>query len=171
MDITKKEFEIGVITGVHGIKGEIKIFPYTSDPENIARQKFFLNNGLRLNVEKARVQGKFIIVKLDGISCREEAEKLKGQILQISREHAALLSENVYYMDDLIGCSVFSGKGCLGVIKDILETGANDVYSVFDDQGKEILIPAIKSVVKAVDIEKKRIEVLLPEGLMDEDYI
>lgn len=171
MGSNKREFEIGVIAGVHGVKGEVKIFPYTSDPDNIALQKFYLAGDKKLIVEKARVQGKFIVASINGITDRSMAEKLKGTMLSIPRENATALSEGVYYMADLIGCMVYTGETLLGIVEDIIETGSNDVYSIKNDLGKEILIPAIKSVIQLIDIKAKRIEVILPEGLLDEDYI
>ncbi|MDX1359341.1 MAG: ribosome maturation factor RimM, partial [Clostridia bacterium] len=84
---------------------------------------------------------------------------------------ASPLAEGEYYMEDLIGCSVFESGKFLGKLEDIIETGANDVYSVMDKSGRELLIPALKNVILDVDIEKKSMEVILPEGLVDDEYI
>lgn len=167
----KEIFEIGIVTGVHGIKGDLKVFPYTSDPENLSIQRFFLINGKKKEVRNARMQGKFLIVKLDGIDTREAAIEMKGVVLSIPRENAAPLPDGIYYMEDLLGCSVYEKDVLLGVLDDIIETGANDVYSVIDVKGREILIPAIKEVVLNTDVMNKRIDVALLEGLLEDDYI
>lgn len=167
----KNTFDIGIVSGVHGVKGELKIFPYTNDPENISRQKNFMINGKKMDVCSARINGRFIIIQLKGVETRTEAELFKNAILSLPRDSAAPLSEGEYYMEDIIGCDVFDDTGLLGKIDDIIETGSNDVYSVINGQGKEILIPALKSVVMKIDIESRRIDVRLPEGLMDDEYV
>jgi len=166
----KELFDIGIVTGVHGIKGDIKIFPYSNNPENLINQEYFLAAGVRREITFARIQGKFIIVHLKGTENREDAEAMQNTILSLPRELAAPLEEGQYYMEDMIGCAVFEGERYLGILEDIIETGANDVYSVTADDGSELLIPALKSVIKKVQIESKRIDVTLPEGLVDNEY-
>ena len=167
----KKIFDIGIVTGVHGVRGGLKVFPYSNDPVNLSRQEYFLINGKEFKVSEARVQGKFLIVQFKGIDNRDDAESMKNSILSLPREKASPLGEGEYYMEDLIGCSVYEDGNLLGKLEDILETGANDVYSVIDDKGREILIPALKHVILKVEIDKKVIEVRLPEGLVDDEYI
>jgi len=167
----KDIFEIGIVTGVHGVKGDIKVYPYSNDPENLSNQKYFLINGEKRDVSSARLQGKFLVLHLRGIESRNEAEAMKNTVLSLPRKSAAPLAEGEYYMEDLIGCEVYENSILLGKINDILETGANDVYSVINDIGTEILIPVIKTVVINIDIDSKRVEVKLPEGLVDDDYI
>lgn len=167
----KEFFEIGIVTGVHGVRGDIKVFPYTHDPENLSKQKFFIIDGEKTEVQYAKMHGKFLIIHIDSINTREDAENMKGTILCIPRENAAPLPEGQYYMDDLIGSSVFEGEKNLGILEDIMETGANDVYCVVDEKGREILIPAIKGVLLEIDINGRRIDVALPEGLTDDEYV
>ncbi|MFO7612111.1 MAG: ribosome maturation factor RimM [Clostridia bacterium] len=167
----KKIFEIGIIAGANGLKGEVKIFPCSGSPGNLADQKYFLADGNPVAVEYSRIQGKFIVSKLEGVDDRDEAEGMKGTVLGIKRENAAPLADDEYYMEDLIGCIVYEDGRKLGTVGDILETGGNDVYSVIDDEGGEILVPAIKQVVVKIDVDGRRIEVRLPEGLMDDDYV
>ena len=158
----KEIFEIGIVTGVHGVRGDIKVFPYSNDPVNLSNQDYFLIGGKKMEVSHARVQGKFLILHLKGVDSRDDAEAMKD---------ASPLAEGEYYMEDLIGCSVFESGKFLGKLEDIIETGANDVYSVMDKSGRELLIPALKNVILDVDIEKKSMEVILPEGLVDDEYI
>lgn len=166
----KELFEIGIVTGVHGIKGDIKIFPYSNDSENLINQKYFLAEGVKHFITYARIQDKHLIVHLKGIESREDAEALKNTILSLPRELAAPLGDGQYYMEDIIGCSVYEGNKYLGLVDDIIETGANDVYSVISDDKSELLVPALKSVIKNIKIELKRIDVILPEGLVDDEY-
>lgn len=166
----KELFEIGIVTGVHGTKGDIKIFPYSNNPENLIKQKYFLAGGVHREITYARIQGKFIIAHFKGIEKREDAEAMQNTVLSLPRELAAPLEDGQYYMEDIIGCSVFEGENHLGIIEDIIETGANDVYSVIADDGSELLIPALKSVIKEIQIKNKRIDVVIPEGLVDNDY-
>jgi 16S rRNA processing protein RimM len=98
----------------------------------------------------------------------DEAEKLKGMDLYVARKHAIELEEDEFFMADIIGLEVYEGEKRLGILTDILETGSNDVYIITDDNKKELLIPALKSVVKVIDIEERVMQVILPEGLTDE---
>ncbi|MBN2558296.1 MAG: 16S rRNA processing protein RimM [Clostridia bacterium] len=167
----KKIFEIGIIAGANGLKGEVKIFPCSGVARNLIEQKYFIANGKHFAVEYSRLQGKYIVSKFEGVDDRDKAERLKGTVLGIKRENAAPLADGEYYMEDLIGCIVYEEGRKLGTVGDILETGGNDVYSVIDDAGVEILVPAIKQVVLSIDIDGRMIEVRLPEGLTDDDYI
>lgn len=97
-----------------------------------------------------------------------DAEKLKGQELFVHRKHAVELEEDEYFICDLIGIDVYEEDKLLGQLTDVLETGSNDVYIVQDSNMREILIPALKSVVESIDIEGKRMQVKLPEGLIDD---
>jgi 16S rRNA processing protein RimM len=167
----KENFEIGIVTGVHGVRGDIKVFPYSNDPVNLSNQDYFLIGGKKREVSHARVQGKFLILHIKGVESRDDAEAMKDTVLSLPRANASPLAEGEYYMEDLLGCSVFEGGNYLGKLEDIIETGANDVYSVIDESGRELLIPALKNVILEVDIEKKSMEVMLPEGLVDDEYI
>jgi len=166
----KELFDIGIVTGVHGIKGDIKIFPYSNDSQNLINQKYFMADGVKRYISYARIQDKYIIVHLEGTESREDAEALKNTIFSLPRELAAPLGEGQYYMDDIIGCRVYEGEKYLGIVDDIIETGANDVYSVIAKDKSELLIPALKSVIQNIQIELKRIDVILPEGLVDNEY-
>jgi len=167
----KECFEIGIVTGVHGLKGDMKVFPYSNDLENLTKQAYFLIEGKHMEVSLVRMQGKFLIVHIKGVETVESAQEMKNSILSLNRENAAPLATGSYYMVDLIGCKVFENNILLGVLDDIIETGANDVYSVISKNNTELLIPALKSVVKNISIKDSRIDVLLPEGLVDDEYI
>ncbi len=166
----KEYFDIGIVAGVQGIQGEIKVYPYSHDPANLTKQPFFLIGDKKMAVRSARLQGKFIIIDFEKITSRNEAERLKGAVLQIPRSSATPLANRQYYMEDIIGCSVYEKDIFLGVVCDIIETGSNDVYAIETENNHEILIPAIKSVIISIDTIEKKIEVILPEGLVDNEY-
>ena len=166
--------EIGKVTNTHGVRGEIKVIPLTDniDRFNDLEWVFIDRHG---NLEKHNVLNvKFfrglVILKLEGIDTMDEAEKLKGLFLLVDRENAVKLPENTYFICDIVGCEVFEENGnMLGIVKEVLQTGSNDVYVVKSHDGREILIPALKSVVMKVLIEEKKIFVKIPEGLIDDE--
>ncbi|MDR1663466.1 MAG: ribosome maturation factor RimM [Clostridiales bacterium] len=164
-------FEIGTVVKAQGIKGEVRVFPSTDDPERFSLLgEVFLSasgNGVKAyGVQSSRIHNNMVILKLSGIDDRSAAEKLTGSVIKIPPEKALPLEEGEYYIRDLIDMDVFSLEGeKLGVIREVLRTGANDVYAVKPPEGKEFLIPAIKSCVISVSVEERRMTVDLPEGL------
>lgn len=161
--------EVGKIVNTHGLKGEVKIIPWTDYPEVFEDiEEIYLPDGTKLKVKGVKYQKNNIIVKLEGINYIDEAEKLKGKVITADREFLGELEEGVYYVADLIGLSVVTDEGEeIGKISDVLRTGANDVYEVKREGAKDLLIPVIDSVVKEVDIEGGRVVVELMEGLLD----
>ncbi|MBQ1492230.1 MAG: 16S rRNA processing protein RimM [Blautia sp.] len=164
--------QIGVITSTHGLKGEVKIFP-TTDPERFDYLETCLVDTGRgekrpLTVEGLRPFKNQFIVKFEGLDKIEDVEKYKGASLWVSREEAQDLEENEYYIADLIGMEVFLEDGSsFGRLKDVMETGANDVYIV-DRPGKgEALIPAISQCILSVDVEEGKMVIHLLEGLVE----
>lgn len=165
---------IGKIIGVHGIRGVLKVFSYA---ESVSRYQ----PGLSLHVKRAgggenifkikwaKPHSKFILLSLEDISNRNEAEGLVGSELFIGRDTLEEPEEGSYYWADIIGLSVFGEDGeYIGRITSIIETGSNDVYVVTgpaEQEEKETLIPALEWVVKAIDLDKKIMTVDLPEGL------
>ena len=162
---------VGVITTTHGVKGEVKVFPTTDDPMRFKKLKeVWVENPKGKScrkVESVKFFKQFVILKLEGIDDINEAEKFRNFYLKISRQDAAPLSENSYYIVDLIGCEVVTEEGeNLGIVDDVFPTGSNDVYVVKNELGKQILLPAIADVIKKVDIQNKQITVNLLEGLI-----
>lgn len=166
---------VGRIVGVHGIRGEVKVELYTDFPERFtAGAEFLLGAGLEpVEVVKARPHKGSMLVALQGVSGRSEAEALRGEWLYIDEGDAAELEEGAYWVHDILGLRVRDSSGKpLGVVTDVLVTGANDVYVVADTenvrQGRELLLPALESVVQEVDLEAGWMTVVVPEGLLDE---
>lgn len=166
-------FQVGVITSTHGIRGEVKVFPTTDDVKRFKRLKqVILDTGkeeLLLNIEGVKFFKQFAILKFEGYDNINEIEKYKGKSLYVERANAVRLRKDEYFIADLMGCRVEDEEGKeLGVLKDVLETGANDVYIVTSPEGKELLFPAIKECVLKVDVEKQLIVVHVMPGLLDE---
>ncbi|NLL05801.1 MAG: ribosome maturation factor RimM [Clostridiaceae bacterium] len=169
-------FEIGKIVNTHGVKGEVKVLPLTDDPKRFNKLKtVYISSAITENMQKYNLEGvkfhkTFVLLKIKDINDANEAEKLKEKFIIIDREEAVKLPKDSFFICDLINCEVYDEKvNKLGILIDILQTGSNDVYIVRDENKKEILIPALKSVVKEVSVEKKKIIVELPQGLIDDE--
>ncbi len=165
--------QVGVITTTHGIKGEVKVFPTTDDPERYSYLKHVvLDTGkekINLEIERVKYFKQFVIVKFKGINDINDIEKYKGKSLFVTRENAVELEEGEYFIADLIDLKVVTDEGKdFGTLVDVMQTGANDVYVVetFEDK-KEVLLPAIKDCVLSVDLEKGIMIVHIMEGLLD----
>lgn len=165
------EVLVGEVIKPHGIQGELKVYSHTDNPQRFKKlSKVILEqNGLTqpFNIVSARVQPDGVYLTLEGIETREEAEKLRGATVKIDRADVPPLKEGWYYFE-LEGMQVFEGELCLGVLTQVMATGANDVYLVKGEKG-EICIPALKSVVKKVDVPGRRMDVELPLGLLEDD--
>ena len=165
-------FRVGVITQPHGVRGEMKVFPTTDDPRRFEDlDTVILDTGKEkrnLTIQSVKYQKNLVILKCKEVNDRNEVELLRKAELYVTRDQAVELEEGEYFIADLLGCKVVSDEGeDLGVLDDVLQTGANDVYSVKKKGEKELLIPVIPQCVLNVDIEKKEILVHLLEGLRD----
>lgn len=155
-----------------GIKGEVRVLPLTDYPERfkeLEQVNIHINNAsTTYQIDYVRPHKKFMIIKFKQVADINEAEKLKGALIKITRDQLMPLAEGHYYIFQIIGLDVFDLEGTkLGKIKQVLQTGSNDVYVTKPAQGNDILIPALKSVVKEINIEANRMVVELPEGLLD----
>ena len=162
--------QVGVITTTHGIRGEVKVFPTTDDPRRFEElPSILLDTGkelCELEIQRVKYFKQFVILKFRDVDDINEIEPYKGKSLYVTRDMAVPLEENEYYIADLIGMDVFLEDGSLfGRIKDVLETGANDVYIV-QTQEKEVLIPAIKDCILQVDVELNKMVIHLMKGLV-----
>jgi 16S rRNA processing protein RimM len=166
--------DIGKIVNTHGVKGEVKVIPLTDNPERYSKLKSVYIESpsglLEYHLSGVKYLKNFVIVKFEEVEGMDAAEALKDKVLKIDRANAVKLPKNSFFICDLIGCEVIEANGTvLGKLKDILQTGSNDVYTVVDENKREILIPALKSVVNEISIENKRITVTLPKGLLDDE--
>lgn len=163
--------EVGQIVNTNGLKGLLKINPFTDDITRFERLKTILvehkKELLEFEIESVRYQKKQVLLKLKGIDTIEEAEKYREDYLKIKRNKEEKLPEDTYYIVDLIGLDIYTEGGeLLGKLDDVFSTGSNDVYVVKNSEGKQILLPAISDVIKNIDLEQKKIVVNLIEGLL-----
>ncbi|AEE96257.1 ribosome maturation factor RimM [Mahella australiensis] len=162
---------IGRILKPHGVSGEMKIQPLTDDIRRFDDLKCAYikdkDDMFPHRVERVKYGNDVVYIKLEGIDDMNAARELVNKHLWVDRQHAAPLPEGSYYVGDIIGCRVYTVDGVyLGEVKEVLPTGSNDVYDVVDGQ-KQVLIPAIKDVIKTIDIEGERIVIEPMEGLLD----
>lgn len=165
---------VGVISSTHGIGGEVKVFPTTDDSQRFKKlKKVLLDTGkeyLELEVERVRFFKQMVIVKFKGYDTINDIEKYKGKDLLVTREDAVPLADNEYFIYDIIDALVETEDGePLGTLKEVLTTGANDVYVVKRPNGKEVLLPVIEDCVKEIDTEHKKVAVHLMPGLLEEE--
>lgn len=166
---------VGKIVNTHGIRGELKVLPTTDFPELRFAEGSELviecpATGLRqpVCVERARRHRTTYIVKFRELDDISQAERHKGSLLKVPERHRAPLGEGEYYFHDIIGCRVVDESGgAVGVVTEILQPGANDVWVVERPRGKPILLPYIDEVVLNVDLAEKTVTVRLMEGLAD----
>lgn len=163
--------QVGIISSTHGIRGEVKVFPTTDDVKRFRKLKHvILDTGkehLPLEIEGVKFFKQFAILKFKGMDNINDIEKYKGKSLLVDRANAVRLRKNEYFIADLIGVEVYTEDGeAFGILKDVLETGANDVYIVDSKRHGEVLIPAIKQCILDVDVEKRTMIIHLLEGLV-----
>lgn len=163
-------FVVGNIVNTQGIKGEVRVMPTVDDVSRfeLLDHIFVDRKGSikEYEIENVRFHKQFVLLKLMGIDDMTTAETLKGTVVKITKDMAVPCEEDEYYIRDLYDMEVVTVEGeKLGIITDVIFTGANDVYAVKNDDGKEILIPAIKDCIINVDIENNTMTVKLLEGL------
>jgi len=158
---------VGKIVAPHGVRGDVRIVPLTDFPDRFYDLKTVLVEDVgQLKIEAVRQHKKFILIKFAERDSVSAAQLLRGKLLKIKREDVVKLPEGQYYIFDIIGLNVFTEEGTLlGSITDVLQPGSNDVYVVEQHDKKELLIPAIKEVVKKIDIEGKQMIVKLQEEM------
>ena len=166
--------KVGKIVNTHSLKGEVKVISSTDFEEERFKKgsELLITRGNQLIrevvVQSYRNHKNFLLVKFEGIDSAEEAEKLKNLQIKIDSDEVGELEENEFYFHQIIGCEVFDENDKnLGEIIDILTPGANDVWVIKGENGKEILIPYIEDVVKKIDITSKKVNIEVMEGLID----
>lgn len=162
--------EVGKIVNTHGLRGEVKIVPWTDSPDVFEDISFVYakrrNEEIKLTLSGIKYQKNNIIVKFKEINSIEEAETFKNSTLTADRKMLGELPEGVYYIADLIGCEVYEeDKEKIGILSDVFNTGANDIYAVSREKKKDLLIPVTDDSIISVDILNKKIIVRLMEGL------
>lgn len=164
--------QVGVITSTHGVRGEVKVFPTTDDANRFKRLKeVILDTGkeqITLEIEGVKFFKQFVILKFKGFDNINDIEKYRQKSLYVTRKNAVRLRKDEYFIADLMGLCVQNEDGEeIGILKSVMETGANDVYVIELTDGRELLLPAIKQCVLNVDVEAGFIQVHILDGLLD----
>ncbi len=165
--------QVGAITSTHGLKGEVKVFPTTDDPNRFKKLKeVILDTGKgqkNLEIEGVKFFKQFVILKFKGLDRIEDVEIYKGKPLLVTRENAVKLKKDEYFIADLVGLKVYDEEEKeIGVMENVMQTGANDVYIIKMNDGKELLLPAIKECILDVDVEEGYIQVHILPGLLED---
>lgn len=165
-------FQVGIITATHGLKGEVKVFPTTDDVKRFKRlREVILDTGkerIGVEVEGVKFFKQFAIVKFKGIDDISAVEKYRKASILVTRENAVRLKKDEYFIADLMGLKVRDESDTeIGVLREVMETGANDVYVIDLADGRELLLPAIRQCVLEVDPEGGFIKIHILEGLLD----
>ena len=158
---------VGRVLRPHGVRGDLLLASLTDFPEHLGEiDTVYLGEAAEPHAVTAFRQHRGqLLLKLAGVPDRDSADAFRGQLVQIRRQAAAPLPAGSYYHHDILGLSAFTDDGeRLGEVVEILQTGANDVYVVRGEAG-EILLPAIRSVIREIDLETRQITVHLLEGL------
>ena len=155
---------IGRVGAAHGIRGEVRIIPLTDFPARFAALREVMVGDELLHIESVKPQGKNFLMRFREYTVREDAQKLTGRLLTVARAEAAPLDEGEYYVFDIVGLTVYDEEDNeLGTVENVLRTGSNDVYAVRSEDGREILIPALRKVVRTIDVPNGRMTVRLSE--------
>ena len=163
--------QVGVITQTHGIRGEVKVFPTTDDAKRFQDLEHVLLDAgkelLSLEIENVKFFKQFVILKFKGYDNINDVERYKRCPLLVGRSEAVPLEEDEYFITDMIGLQVVTDMGeDFGVLKDVLVTGANDVYVIEHPVAGEVLVPAIKECILEVDISGRKMKIHVMEGLL-----
>ena len=164
--------QVGIITQPHGVHGEVKVFPTTNDVKRFKKLKEVLldtrKEKITLEIESVKFFKQYAILKFRGFDSINDIEKYKGTPLFVTRENAVKLGQDEYFIADLIDMAVYDEQEqYLGVLTNVIETGANDVYEVKFEDGRQILFPAIKQCILNVDMEGRKMKVHIMDGLLD----
>ncbi len=164
--------QVGAITSTHGVRGEVKVFPTTDDPKRFRRLKdVILDTGkeqIPMEIEGVKFFKQFVILKFKGFDNINDIERFKGKNLFVTRENAVRLRRDEYFIADLEGITVYLEDGTeFGTLTEVIQTGANDVYTIAMKDGREVLIPAIKECILSVDVEEGKMMIHLMDGLLD----
>lgn len=162
--------KVGQILTTYGHKGEVKVLPLTDNPERFTALEFVYlempQGNQKMHIQNVKGHKNSVILKFKEVPDMSYAEKLRGIYICVEENQLVELPENHYFIFQIIGLEVYEKEVLLGKVTDVIQTGSNDVYIVKNEE-KEILIPALKSIVSEIDINQKKMFVSLPEGLLD----
>lgn len=166
-----QKVKVGQITSPIGIKGEVRVFSYMDEITRFFDfEKIYVGESLdrHYTPEKIRFDKGLAVIKFKEVPDRNTSETMRGLNLYVSKDEYEL-SEDSYYLEDLLGCTVVSDEGKeLGILKNVIQNSSQDVYEIEKKNHKSFLVPAVHEFVKDVDVENKKIVLHLIEGLTDE---
>ena len=165
--------KVGIITSTHGVRGEVKVYPTTDDIKRFKKLKnVILDTGkekLPLEIEGVKFFKQMVILKFKGIDTLNDVEKFRQKELLVTRENAVKLQKDEYFIADLIGIRIIDEENKeIGVLEDVMLTGANDVYVINLFDGRELLLPAIKQCILNVNVEERYMQVHILDGLLED---
>ena len=159
---------IGKIVSAVGLKGEVKVYNYSDRPDIYEDTESIYVDDVLMRVKNVRLQKNMIILKLEGIEDRDAAERARGSELFVTEDDLPELPEGEYYIRDLIGMDAVLEDGSrLGVVTDVIQNTAQDIFEVKTDEGKQVLIPKVPEFVLGIDLEKNTVTLHLIEGMLD----
>ncbi|MBQ3114949.1 MAG: 16S rRNA processing protein RimM [Clostridia bacterium] len=161
--------EIGKIVNTHGLKGEMKLAPWCDGFDFFKQIKTVYINEKQYEITNSREQKNLFIIKLSGVNSIDDTPEFINKVVFAKKSSLPKLPENTYFIVDLIGLCVYNNGELVGKVDEVLQLKANDVYVVKSDDGKEILVPAIKEIVKGINIDSNRIDVCLTEEYFNEN--
>ena len=159
-----KFVEAGEIVTTHGVRGEVKVLPWLDSPEDLCDFERCRISGVEYTIENCRIQKSCNLVKLEGIDTMEDAQKMRGKVIELYRED---IDDEVIFAAELIGVEVFAEGEKIGVVKDVLDYPGNKVYVV--KGAHEYMIPAVSAFVLSTDMEKNEMQVRLIEGMCSDE--
>ena len=166
---------IGKIVNTHGIKGEVKVYPWADYPEFLEEFDCFFIQANKMHykamyAEEVRCHKNTVLIKFEGIDTVEQARELIGKIVYLDRDEIEL-EEGTYFIEDLIGCRVINDETeeDIGTVQAVDNFGASDVYTILNAEGKEFMFPAVDEFLVSTDIDKKEIRIKVIEGMFSED--
>ncbi|MBQ2218321.1 MAG: 16S rRNA processing protein RimM [Firmicutes bacterium] len=158
--------KLGKITAPQGIKGEVRVYPYTDELTRFSEIEAVLLDGQKRKIQNARYMKNMAVLKLEGVDDRNMAESLRNKELLLAKEDLWEQPEDTYFIDDLVGCTVVSEDGAsVGMLKSIISRPAQDLYEIERADGSTFLLPAVKEFIKNVDLDNKTITIHLINGL------
>lgn len=168
----KKYLETGKIVGTHGVKGMVRVQPWSDSGEFLTQFKYFYldkNGENKIKAEAVRPHGNVVLVAFKDVNTIEQAEALRGKVIYLDRKDIKL-PEGRYFIDDLVGCTVkdADSEAILGTLTEVSATGANDVWHI-EKGGKEYLVPAIDEVIVSVDVENESVVIRPLKGIFDDE--
>ncbi|MDO4395511.1 MAG: ribosome maturation factor RimM [Clostridia bacterium] len=163
-----EKIKIGRIVNAVALRGEVKVYNYSGYRERYEELDSILVEDKEYEIEKVRYQQEMVILKLQGVNDRNAAEALKNRDVYITEEDLVELPEDTFYIRDLIGLKVVDDSGVIGVMKDVLQPSAQDVYVIKTDGGQELMVPAVKEFVKEINLKEGYVKVELIEGMLEQ---